>query len=106
MAWVGIIFLICMVVGFVTFVISFAFTEPNHQMKSVCTDAIIQRIGASNFTGYKVNEYFETPAGSIDVRGSYSGGVFACAITREPLLLEQILVNDNDITQLPLNYSK
>ena len=57
-----------------------------------CTDAISDYVG----TEATITEDLETPGGSIDLRGEFDGGTFACAGSTESDEVLQALVYFDD----------
>lgn len=72
-------------------VVGYLGTQSDRPGESECTDAIAAVMGAE-FSNASVTEYLATPGGSIDVRGEYDGGTFACGLSSDPVTVEQALV--------------
>jgi hypothetical protein len=70
--------------------IGYSMTQPRAAEKA-CAEAIETNYGGA-FEGVAFTEYYDRGATAIDVRGTYNGGTFACAVSRPGYVVEQALL--------------
>lgn len=83
----------------VAFTLSGCGASPKDELKEACRSAVADHVGA-DFAEVEITESIETPGGSLDWRGSYPGGTFACGAGLNPNKLYQVVV-DNTVVTLP-----
>ena len=75
----------------VILVLNFPFSSLDQRASKACTDRLVDVAGPT-FVDYRVTEVISNPAQSYDIRGSYAGGEFACAVIGQTLEVPQALI--------------
>ncbi|KQQ94611.1 hypothetical protein ASF62_11115 [Leifsonia sp. Leaf325] len=81
-----------MIVGFIV-----SMQGSGNDPQGVCNKSAADYLGIST-EDLTITEYLETPGGSIDVRGSYPGGTYACGLGVDPFGLHQTMIYKDDGT--------
>jgi len=87
--WAGLA--VAVLIGITVVALSGGLSSLDDRASAACTDRLVAVAGPT-FKDFRVTEVISNPAKSYDIRGTYVGGTFACAVIGQTLEVPQAII--------------